>query len=190
MAGNAMGLARSSRLTEIMFGENLKAAADARTAHPNPPAGAPNHATMLNAAEKRVLAEWMDLGGQYYNNPFDGGVRNVVALSQPVFEQTVLPILKSSCVACHQPVGSNSATTATSFRKNRFILTGDAEGDYNVSLSMVSDTCNPGLNYLLQRPSTVPHPAAATGQTTALLPVGSANYTAIANWILSGCAGR
>ena len=28
---------------------------------------------MLNAAEKRVLAEWIDLGGKYYNDPFDHG---------------------------------------------------------------------------------------------------------------------
>ena len=26
---------------------------------------------MLNAAEKRLVTEWMDLGGKYFNNPFD-----------------------------------------------------------------------------------------------------------------------
>jgi hypothetical protein len=40
---------------------------------------------------------------------------------------------------------------------------------------------------LLAKPSTVPHPAGATGQTAAVLPVGSANYTAISNWIKTGC---
>ena len=55
MSGNAGGLARKSRLTEILFGETLMAGAEARTTHPNPPAGAPNHATMLNAAEKRLI---------------------------------------------------------------------------------------------------------------------------------------
>ena len=72
MAGNATGMARSSRLTEILFGETLKAGAEARTTHPNPPAGARTTPRMLNAAEKRLVTEWMDLGGQYYNNPFDG----------------------------------------------------------------------------------------------------------------------
>ena len=65
MAGNAAGMTRSSRLGEIMFGEQLKASAGARIAHPNPPATAPDHSTLLNAAEKRLITEWMDLGGQY-----------------------------------------------------------------------------------------------------------------------------
>jgi hypothetical protein len=54
-------------------------------------------------------------------------------------------------------------------------------------LSMIADTCKPASNYLLSRPSTVPHPAGATGQLAAVLPLGSAKYTAIANWISGGC---
>jgi len=34
----------------------------------------------------------------------------------------------------------------------------------------------------------VPHPAGATGQTTAVLPAGSAGYNAIATWISTGCS--
>jgi Hydrazine synthase alpha subunit middle domain len=30
-----------------------------------------SHATYLSDAEKRLLAEWLDVGAQYYNNPFD-----------------------------------------------------------------------------------------------------------------------
>ena len=76
----------------------------------------------------------------------------------------------------------------TSFRNNRFVLTGDVDGDYGVTLSMISNACNPASNYLLSRPSAVPHPStAATPQTTAVLPVGSANYNTIANWIATGC---
>jgi hypothetical protein len=52
---------------------------------------------------------------------------------------------------------------------------------------MISDTCNATSNALLARPSTVPHPAGAVGQTAAVLPAGSAGYTTIANWISSGC---
>jgi hypothetical protein len=185
--GEATGLARKSRLIEILFGERLKASGAALTEHPNPPASAPNHATMLNAAEKRLVSEWVDLGGQYYNDPFNGtnGVRTVTQLSQATFEAQVLPILTSTCISCHQPQGSSA--TGTNFRNNRFVLTGDAEGDFNVTLTMVSDTCNPAANYLLARPSTIPHPAGATGQTTAVLPVGSSAYTAISNWIRTGC---
>ncbi|MBC7954316.1 MAG: hypothetical protein H7Y33_00405 [Cytophagales bacterium] len=188
---NSAGGARKSRLTEIMFGETLLAGAGARTAHPNPPAGTPDHALMLNAAEKRVLTEWMDLGGQYYNDPFDpaGGVRSVDGLSETVFETQVQPILRSTCAAsCHQAIGSDQTTPAgASFRQNRFVLTGSAEGDFGVTLSMISDTCNAASNYLLSRPSTVPHPAGAVNQTTAVLPVGSAAYNTIAAWIATGC---
>jgi hypothetical protein len=188
--GDAGGLARKSRLTEILFGEDLMASADARTVHPNPPGTAPNHATLLNAAEKRVITEWMDTGGKYYNDPFNAnsGVRTINALSQESFEAQVYPIIKSTCAAgCHQAIGSSNTPAGTNFRGNRFVLTGDPDGDYNVTLTMISNTCNPGSNYLLKRPSTVPHPAGATTQTTPLLPVGSANYNAIANWIAGGC---
>ena len=190
--GEALGLARKSRLMEILSGQNLMASADTRIAHPSPPASAPDHSKMLNAAEKRLVAEWMDLGGKYYNDAFDAsnGVRQVSGLSQATFEAQVFPILKSTCAAaCHQAIGSSASATpaGTSFRNNRFVLTGDAEGDYNVTLTMISDACNAPANYLLSKPSTVPHPPGAVGQTTAVLPVGSANYTAIANWIKGGC---
>jgi len=183
--GEATGLARKSRLIEILFGENLKAGSGARTAHPNPPATAPNHATMLSAAEKRLVSEWIDVGGQYYNDPFNGGVRTVGTLTEASFAAQVLPILRTSCIGCHQPQGST--LNGASFRNNRFVLTGDATGDFNVTLTMISDTCNPAANYLLARPSTIPHPAGAVSQTTAVLPVGSSGYTAIANWIRTGC---
>ncbi|WP_280156114.1 hypothetical protein [Piscinibacter sp. XHJ-5] len=186
--GEVTGLARKSRLGEILFGEQLMAAQATRDAHPAPPAGAPNHGALLNTAEKRLVAEWMDLGGQYYNDPFNGsaGVRTLKGLSQQVFEAQVLPILRNTCAAgCHQAVGSTGGpAVGTSFRNNRFVLTGDAEGDFGVTLSMISNACNPGSNYLLSRPSTVPHPS---GGTSAVLPAGSANYNTIAAWIAAGC---
>ncbi len=190
-AANSAGQARKSRLTEILHGETLLAGSAAATAHPAPPAGAPDHSALLNAAEKRLLAEWMDLGGQYYNDPFNpgGGVRAIGSLSQATFTAQVQPILRSTCASgCHQAIGSDLTTPAgTAFRQNRFVLTGSAEGDFGVTLSMISNACNAASNYLLSRPSTVPHPAGATGQTAAVLPVGSAAYTTIANWIATGC---
>jgi hypothetical protein len=187
---DATGLTRKSRLGEIMFGENLMAGSGARTAHPNPPGTAPNHGTLLNAAEKRLLAEWMDLGGKYYNDPFNGsaGVRMIATLSQASFEAQVYPLMKSTCAAnCHQAIGSTATPAGTQFFQNRLVLTGDADGDFNVTLTMISNACQPASNYLLSRPSTVPHPTGAVGQSTAVLPVGSAGYTAISNWIASGC---
>jgi hypothetical protein len=188
--GEATGLTRKSRLGEIMFGEDMMSDSGARTAHPNPPGTAPNHGTLLNAAEKRLLAEWMDLGAKYYNDPFNGssGVRTVATLSQATFEAQVYPLLKATCAAnCHQAIGSTATPAGTSFFQNRLVLTGDPDGDFNVTLTMIANACQPASNYLLSRPSTVPHPAGAVGQTTAVLPVGSAGYNSIANWIASGC---
>ena len=180
-AANTAGQARKSRLTEIMWGQTLKAGADTALAHPTPPATAPNHANLLNRAEKRLLAEWMDLGGQYYNDPFDSnsGVRTVAALSQETFLSQVQPILRAQCAGCHQAGLGNP--------RNRFVLTGSEEGDFNVTLSMVNNTCTPAANPLLARPSTVPHPSGELAQTTALLPLGSSGYNSIAAWITRGC---
>ena len=191
--GEALGLARKSRLMEILAGKTLMSSSDARTAHPTPAVSSTlDHSTLLNAAEKRLVAEWIDLGGKYYNDPFDAssGVRMLPALDQASFTAQVFPIITATCGAsCHQAIGSsNSAVPAgTSFRNNRFVLTGDPDGDYNVTLTMISNVCQPEKSYLLSKPSTVPHPLGATGQTAAVLPAGSTNYTTIFNWIKGGC---
>jgi len=187
-AGNAQGLARASRLGEILWGETLKSSAAARTTHPDPTAGAPNHATLLTRAELRLVTEWMDLGGQYYNDlGANGSPVQLSTLSETTFETTVYPILQANCAICHQPTGNaGGAQTASAFVKNRFVLAGSVEGDFNVTLTMINDVCNAAANPLLMRPSTIPHPSGAT-QATALLPAGSANYTTISNWIATGC---
>ena len=183
-AVNTAGLARKSRLTEVLWGQTLLAGAAARAAHPAPPASAPDHARLLNKAEKRLLAEWMDLGGQYYNDPFDGnnGVRSISTLSLAAFVAQVQPILDAQCAACHQAGSGHGG--------RRFVLTGSEEGDFNASLAMIDDTCTPAANPLLARPSTVPHPTGDLTQTTALLPAGSGGYNQIAGWITQGCPTR
>ena len=37
---------------------------------------------MLNAAEKRLISEWMDLGGKYYNDPFNAN--NSAKITSPI----------------------------------------------------------------------------------------------------------
>ena len=191
------GLARSSRLVEILAGQALMSSGDAQTTYPTPAitASVPDHSKMLNASEKRLVAEWIDLGGKYYNDPFvsatGANVTQISSLSQAVFTSSVYPILLSTCAAnCHMARGSNTTVPpGTSFVDNKFVLTGEPTGDYNNTLTMISDTCNPAdpSNYLLSKPSTIPHPTGATGQKVAVLPPGSANYTTIANWIKTGC---
>lgn len=186
-AGNAQGLARASRLIEILFGQTLKSGAEARTTHPTPTTL--DHSTLLNKAEKRLVTEWVDLGGQYYNDlNANGSPVQLATLSEAAFVANVFPILQADCAGCHQPVGSSGAVqTPTSFRNNRFVLTGSQEGDFNVTLSMISDTCNAPSNALLMRPSTVPHPAGAASQATPPLPANGTKYNTIRSWIASGC---
>ncbi|MDQ6685436.1 MAG: hypothetical protein M3Z16_09930 [Pseudomonadota bacterium] len=193
--GDATGLARKSRLWEIMTGKALMSSADDKATHPNPPATAPDHSKMLNAAEKRLVAEWIDNGSQYYNDPFDPGanMRVVAALSRAEFEKSVKPILMKTCAAyCHQAIGSDDPKlpkAGTSFRNNRLVFTNSPdEGDFNVTLTMISNVCSPASNLLLKKPSTVPHPPGKVGQTAAVLPVGSADYNTIQRWIASGCS--
>jgi hypothetical protein len=38
--------------------------------------GMVNHAGFMTAAELRLLSEWVDIGAQYYNNPFDAPLAN------------------------------------------------------------------------------------------------------------------
>ena len=190
--GEAGGLARKSRLIEILSGQTLMSDASAQSVHPNPPSTAPDHSTMLNAAEKRLLAEWIDTGGKYYNDPFDptsGTAIMVPTLDEDSFIASVYPILESTCAGCHQALGSDGKpTTATSFRNNRFVLTGDPDGDWGVTMTMVNDVCHPPTSYLLARPSEVTdHPGTGTGAATPVLPSNGANYATIANWIAAGC---
>jgi hypothetical protein len=172
---------------EILSGQLLKAGSGARTAHPTP--ARVDHAGRLNAAELRLLAEWIDLGGQYANDPFDasGTVRSITGLSATLFTQQVQPVLAARCLACHQPTGSSASAgsgTRSPGLRNRLVLTGDAEGDFNVVLTLVNDACTPAANPLLRLPSTAPHPAAGTA---AVLTAGSAEYQRIASWIQGGC---
>jgi len=188
-----VGLARKSRLSEILFGRTVvMSSSAAQIQYPTP---ALDHSTMLNVAEKRLVAEWIDLGGKYYNNPFAAGVQQVYKLTTDNFQSSgVYNIIQTTCATgCHLPRGSNATAPAgTSFVENKFVLTGDLQGDFNNTLTMISNVCSPPSNYLLSKPSTAPHPIGAVipGTNTpgpAVLPVGSANYNTIAAWIQSGC---
>jgi hypothetical protein len=178
------GTARGSHLIEVLFNQELKSTLVVGAGQ--------NHSAMLNASEKRLVSEWIDLGAQYYNSPRDGSnnLRGVTGLSEAVFNTSVHPILLNRCSACHQAVGlpgTGGTTPNTGFVGRRFVLTGQAEGDFNVTLSMISNVATPGTNELLRRPASdgiSPNPAhgLAVGGG-AVMPVGDPDYQCIANWI-------
>ena len=70
--GDALGLARKSRLMEILSGQALKVGSEERKRCPTPTTL--DHSKLLNKAELRLLAEFMDLGGKVHNDLSAGGV--------------------------------------------------------------------------------------------------------------------
>ncbi|TDU32014.1 hypothetical protein DFR24_1402 [Panacagrimonas perspica] len=186
--GGSRDSSRSSPLFEKLLERELTASAPL-------PARTVNHAGMMNPGELRLLAEWADVGAQYYNDPFNGlprtlaNTRGVKGLDETIFEEDVHPILLERCSMCHQPVG-NGGGDPGSFERNQFVLTGDTEGDYNVTLTMVNNVCNPPANPLLMRPTSNdlgahPHPQIGTPPRPVMSPL-EADYTTIRDWIASG----
>ena len=181
---------RASHLIEVLFNKKL------RSARAMPATGGTDHSEMLNASEKRLVVEWVDLGAQYYNSPFvsPGVVRGVATLSESDFTQTVHPILRSRCLGCHQPFsgnGSSSEPVNPLFVGNRFVLTGQARGDFNVTVSMVNQVTDPATTRLLSRPLSngvglnPPHPQ-LTAPAGPVLMNSDPDYKAICNWIKAG----
>ncbi len=197
--------ARGSILMAVLYNEALRAP-DRRINDVDVPISAMtiDHSSMTNASERRVINEWIDLGGQYYNTAFiagagdassDGGTRFTQAelrtppsgLSRSVFDATIQPILIARCAQCHQAFGGNGATgeANTEFSRNRFVLTGNPEGDFNITTTMVSDTTTAANNILLSKPTSTDvavHPQ-INGGTQAVMSISDADYTTIANWI-------
>jgi hypothetical protein len=181
------GGSRASHLIEVLFNQELRS---------NRALGATSHAAMLNASEKRLVAEWIDLGGQYFNSPRDGSnnLRGVTGLSETAFTATVHPILLNRCGACHQAFGASGSSATTpnpGFQGQRFVLTGQAEGDFNVTLSMVNNTADPASTLLLSRPVSngiAPNPVHPQVGTPAapVLSTTDADYKTICNWIKAG----
>lgn len=178
------GASRASHLMEVLFGQELKSAL--------PLVSTIDHRSMLNPVEKRLIAEWIDIGAQYYNSPRDsnGRPRAVTTLTQNSFhtldptDRDVHAALLDRCGTCHRAFGQTGTPSAT-FVGRRFVLTGAAEGDFNATLSMLRDVGNPPLNDLLRRPaSTGTNPTHATTPSgAAILPPGDSDYRLICNWI-------
>jgi len=179
------GTARGSHLIEVLFNQELRSARSLGVV-------TVNHEPMLNASEKRLVSEWADLGAQYFNSPRDGSgaLRGVTGLDENVFNSTIHPILLNRCSTCHQAVGlpgTGGTTPNPGFVGRRYVLTGQQEGDFNVTLSMISNVASPGANALLSRPasdSVSPNPlhGLAVGGGP-VMPAGDPDYLCISNWI-------
>ncbi len=202
--GSSANSSRSSHLTETIFHKKLRADASHVL-------GALDHSSFVNDSERRLISEWIDIGAQYINDPFilDGGVYKVkpellsnVGVSQSLFNSSVHSRLVSDCMSCHKPGEQSGNSASPSSGHNRFVLTGNETGDFNVTVAMINDLCTPANNDLLRRPASdgvapnLAHPQILvdpnnpSGPTQPVLDITSPNptYDAILNWISMGAA--
>src|SRR5262249_57189641 len=118
-------------------------------------------ASPLTAAEKRIITEWIDVGGTYFNDPYNGAtLRSAAAqLSESVFACKVQPILQSTCASCHQAFGvggtngSSSGPANPTFVANRFVLTRNTPPDLRVTATMVTNIPPPDRSRPLPPPA-------------------------------------
>jgi hypothetical protein len=172
------GLARSTTLIGRIFSHGMK---------PDAEVAADAHNSYLNPSERRLVAEWIDVGAQYYNDPCRTrdasgrctAYRAVTGLSESEFTSTIQPLLLTQCAGCHVAVGRT--VNDPPFQAKRLVLTG-SEGDFNVTASMVNNVCSPASSYLLTYPTstlggTPNHPHIFDAEAA------NASYSAIFNWI-------
>ena len=161
------GESRQSYLVERIFGEEIRAS---RSLPANDSA---DHANLMTSDEKERVVEWIDLGAQFSNedtisNP---GRKD---LDEAVFEVSIQPILITRCGGCHVAGGSSN-----------FVLTGDAEGDFNVTASRVNVTSPTNSLLLLKGTGSVPMISNGQPVSPAPLSTSDPDYTTLLNWILS-----
>ena len=202
--GGSANSSRTSHLIETIYNKKLRADASHTL-------GTLDHSIFINASEKRLVTEWVDIGAQYINDPFelDGGVYKVksdllsnVGVSESLFNSAVHPQLMADCQSCHKPSEDNNNSADSSSGQNRFVLTGNSTGDFNVTVAMINDLCTPVNNDLLRRAISdnvapnLPHPQILVnpnnpgGATRPVLIDTSPNstYGVILNWISMGAA--
>jgi len=204
----AVASSRGSILSAVLYNQALKAP-ERRINDVDVPITSItiDHSSMTNASERRVINEWIDLGGQYYNTAFVAGADDAGStggttlmqselrtpprgLSESEFTANVQPILISRCFQCHQAFGGNGATGVANaqFTRNRFVLTGNAEADFNITSTMINDVSNPASNDLLTKPTSTdaaihPQISDGSGGTQAVMSTSESDYTTIVNWI-------
>ena len=144
------GHARRSHLVEVLAGEELF---DER---PLPEAG-PDHARLLDPAERRLLNEWIDLGAQYYNRvrDADGNPRRLgPRLSFNTFVRYLQSELMDQCATCHRPLLRDGSYNRL-FTPSQFVLTGDPWLDFRHTAAQVDDLAVPENSRLVQYPSSL-----------------------------------
>jgi len=119
------GLSRASILTEVLYNTEIKAEFYDLDQH------FLDHSTLdLSKGELRIINEWIDLGAQYYNTPFEAGAEDNVTRgyeldqseirrpsmnsaqlenAKQTFTESIHPILLDNCGYCHRPQPADDA---------------------------------------------------------------------------------
>ena len=188
----ASGLARGSHLMEVLTNTELKApqtltAVGQRT----------DHGKMMSSIELRLISEWIDIGAQYFNQPYDddGIIRGLRSSpDESEFVSQILPILERRCSSCHAPqkgtLGTYNGVQFEDVKDNlkpRFILTGQAEKDYLATINMVDNASAPQSTLLLRRATENDHPGLPNdnGVLQPALTELDSDYAILYQWILS-----
>ncbi len=210
--GSSANSSRTSHLVETIYNSKLRAGGSYDI-------GATDHAAMLTDDEKWLISTWVDVGAQYTNEPYElvNGqyvVRDAIVssrtVSRTVFNDQIHPILQAECMSCHAPggFGGDSTVDPNEFADendethdfNRFVLTGNQSGDFNVTRAMINNLCDPMNNDLLLRPISdnvapnLPHPQILmdiNDPLSATQPVFSdtgpnSSYDIILTWLMMG----
>ncbi len=203
---------RTSHLVETIYNQELRGSGQL---------GPTNHSGMMSDAEKWFVSTWVDIGAQYTNVPYElvNGqyvVRDAIVsgrgVSRTVFNQSIYPIFQNECMVCHTPEGDSVESkidptlfvdnTDATHEFNRFVLTGNESGDFNVTRAMINNLCDPQNNDLLLRPISdnispnLPHPQMIVDPldpNSATQPIFSdigpgSSYDTILTWISMGAA--
>ncbi|MBV1880854.1 MAG: hypothetical protein KUG82_04435 [Pseudomonadales bacterium] len=120
------GLSRSSILTEVLYHTEIKAIHYSLDDH------LMNHQGLLSNGELRIINEWIDLGAQFSNSPYEPNAANDVSggylldlseiqrqsvsdtqLNQAKadFSDVIHPMLMEECGYCHRPQAADDSPT-------------------------------------------------------------------------------
>ena len=178
------GYARGSYLIEVLFDEEL-------FAEKSLPLKRRNHAAMLTDAQKRLIVEWIDVGAQYYNDPYDenGELRTLInRLDMTYFRNQLYSNFLIECATCHSPLTIGGESNP-GFVSSGFVLMRNPESDYASVINMVGSTETPENSFILAIPSDASDGVHDKNQDTPslppapYLPVGSDFYNDIYTWI-------
>ncbi|MBL4868680.1 MAG: PD40 domain-containing protein [Pseudomonadales bacterium] len=132
------GLSRSSILTEVLNHTEIKAVHYSLDGH------LMNHNNLLSEGELRIVNEWIDLGAQYYNSPYETDAAQDVAsgysleltelrrqtitdqqleLAKTHFNEEIHPDLLTECGYCHRTQAADDTPTDLSQTVDLTVIT-------------------------------------------------------------------